>query len=57
MHKRPTFMHNIQSICRVIACKYILRANKIYGNSQKRLEMLNMIDAEGALFLPQIIKR
>ena len=26
--------------------KYILRANKIYGNSQKRLEMLNMIDAE-----------
>lgn len=26
--------------------KYILRANKIYGDSQKRLDMLNMIDAE-----------
>ena len=26
--------------------KYILRANKIYGDSQKRLDMLNIIDAE-----------
>lgn len=26
--------------------KYILRANKIYGNIEKRLDMLNIIDAE-----------
>jgi len=26
--------------------KYILRANKVYGNQSKRLDMLNTIDAE-----------
>lgn len=26
--------------------KYILRANKIYGNNGRRLDMLNMVDAE-----------